>query len=121
MDSPRAQAEEMPATNTASSAAETTPASRVARPATSSRPRAISTNGSAAPITLATSYGITWYALTARPEAARSVTFDAPAASQTAASPSRTAVPSQGRTAGQWPSRARGMSKVTPTEGTHQG
>jgi hypothetical protein len=79
MARPRAQAEAIPAMKTTRTTAERTATRRVARPASSSRPSAISTNGSAAPTTLARSYGMTWYALTARPEAARSVTLDAPA------------------------------------------
>src|SRR5690606_26985900 len=83
----------MPTTNPAINSADTLAATRVASPASSSSPRAISTNGSAAPTSSATVGGSSWYALTARIEASKSPTLVPPAYSHTPASPSRQASP----------------------------
>src|SRR5690606_20920955 len=96
---PRAHADAIPVTNAASSNADAAAATRVATPTSSNAASTSSTIGRAAPSTTDTSYGVNRYAWTARPDAARSPTFAAPAASHTPASSNRPAVPTQGTAA----------------------
>jgi len=99
MLSPRAAAEITPVMKITRSPALTKAITRVAMPAISSRPSAISANGRAQPTRVSSASGSSWYARTAATDDCGSMAFNAPAVTRIPPSATRATVETHKNTA----------------------